>query len=79
MDSEVCAEVRADLTYARTKRHPSPHPLNADPHVCNLTQPSHYYLIHSLGSAAWDCVLVCPTHDALKPLIDGLIDINGIY
>ena len=34
--------------------------LTVDPHVCNLTPPSHYYLIDYLYSAAWDCVLVCP-------------------
>ena len=40
----VCAEVRADLAYTHTKCHPSPHTYS-DPHVCNLTPPSHYYII----------------------------------
>ena len=40
VDSKVCAEVRARVKYAHTKCHPSPH-THSDPHVCNLTPPSH--------------------------------------
>ena len=29
---------------------------------------SHYYLVFHLNSVVWDCVLVCPTHDAHKAI-----------
>ena len=68
MDSEVCAEVRADLSYVTSVIH---HLTLTQTHVCNMMPPSHYVRTTSLFilySAAWDCVLVCPTHDALEAI-----------
>ena len=46
MDSEVGAEVRADLSYVPSVIH---HLTLTQTHVCNLMPPSHYVLPHCLS------------------------------
>ena len=65
VDREVWAEVRADLAW-RTYQVSSIISRSLQTHMFVIW--CHHPTITSLYSATWDCVLVCPAHDALKAI-----------
>ena len=79
MDSEVYAEVRADLAYARTKCHPSPHTHCRPTCLLSLTPPSHYYLIDYYICTSRVATKQTNKHSELNIYIDYIIIVIIIY